>query len=105
MANEAMDTIRKSIEGGLNVKQRWTLKGNRKLLLMRKRNLEPMQQLIMDTWLKSFLELRNAHGLKEGFYSVWDAKDERDMPRTASRHGRRELKRTRPACGTRRSLP
>lgn len=78
MANEAMDTIRKSIKGGLNVKQRRTLKGDRKLLLMRQHDLEPFQQLIMDTWLNSFPALKSAHGLKEGFYGVWDAKDEKE---------------------------
>lgn len=78
MANEAMDTIRKSIKGALNIKQRRALKGDRKLLLMRQHDLQPMHQLVIETWMNSFPELHTAYQLKEGFYGIWDARDEKE---------------------------
>lgn len=83
MANEAMDTIRKSIKGSLNIKQRRALKGDRKPAAdARKHDPQPMHQLVIETWMNSFPELHTAYQLKEGFYGIWDARDEKEAKRT-----------------------
>jgi len=78
MANEAMETIRKGLKSSLTAPQRKTLKGDRKLLLMRRHDLKPWQQLTMETWLNAFPDLSIAYNLKEGFYDVWEAKCDRE---------------------------
>lgn len=78
MANDAMEVIRKGLKADLNVAQRKTLKGDRKLLLMREHDLRPWQHLTMETWLNAFPELNVAYQLKEGFFGIWNATDEKD---------------------------
>jgi phage regulator Rha-like protein len=78
MANEAMEVIRKGLKSGLNVAQRKTLKGDRKLLLMREHDLQPWQHLTMETWLNAFPELNAAYQLKEGFFGIWKSSDEKE---------------------------
>ena len=76
MANEAMETLRKSLKKDLTVHHRRQLKGDRKMMLMRKRDLNPMQQMIIETWLDHYPELGLAYQLKEEFFDIWLAQTE-----------------------------
>lgn len=78
LANETLETIRKGLKTGLSDRQRKTLKGDRKLLLMREHDLKPMARLTMETWLNAFPELAIAYRLKESFYGIYDASCEKD---------------------------
>lgn len=72
MANECLETARKSFRKGLSAKRRRTLLNDRFLLLKRRENLKPMQELILQTWTKEFPMLGEAYAAKEGFYQVYD---------------------------------
>ena len=76
MANEAMETLRKSLKKDLTVHHRRQLKGDRKMMLMRQRDLNPMQQMIIETWLDHYPELGLACQLKEEFFDIWLAQTE-----------------------------
>ena len=78
MANEVVETVRKGLKAGLTPEQRRTLKGDRKLLLLRAVDLKPWQHLVMQTWTNKFPELASAYTIKERFYGIWDAVDEPD---------------------------
>lgn len=78
MANETLEVIRRSLKAELTAKQRKTLLGDRKLLLMREHDLKPLQHVTMETWLNAFPELGMAYRLKEGFYGIYDATCEKD---------------------------
>lgn len=71
MANESMEKIRKGIKAGLTQTKRRALKGDRKLMLMRRRDLNPMQELVIQTWLDQFPDLGAAYKLKESFMDIW----------------------------------
>jgi transposase len=73
-ANDAMDQIRKRIKRGLTAPQKRTLKGDRKLMLMRRRDLDVWAHLKIKTWFDQFPELGTAYNLKEGFYNIWNSK-------------------------------
>ncbi|CAM5392537.1 hypothetical protein SSTU70S_00877 [Stutzerimonas stutzeri] len=45
-------------------------------MLMRRRDLNPMQELIIHTWLDQFPELGMAYKLKEAFFDIWEATTE-----------------------------
>lgn len=76
MANEAMETLRKGLKKELTQHQRRQLKGDRKMMLMRRRDLNPMQELVIHTWLDQFPELGTAYKLKEAFFDIWESSTE-----------------------------
>ncbi len=76
MANEAMETLRKGLKKDLTQHQRRQLKGDRKMMLMRRRDLNPMQEVIIHTWLDQFPELGLAYRLKEAFFDIWESTTE-----------------------------
>lgn len=78
MASDALEKIRKSVRGELTDRQRRQLMHDRFLLLKRKKNLEPKDMIIMDSWLGFFPLLREAYELKEEIYEIWDLKDRKD---------------------------
>ena len=78
MANEAMEKIRKGIKAGLSQHRRRALKGDRKLMLMREHDLNPMNRMVVDTWLNQFPELGAAYRLKEEFLNIWNLENESD---------------------------
>lgn len=73
MANDALEKIRKSLHQGLSSTDRRILKGDRKILLKRKRDLSPQEELIASGWLNNFGELYTAYELKEQFFDIWDS--------------------------------
>lgn len=76
-ANDAMDQIRKRIKRGLTVPQKRVLKGDRKLMLLRRHDLDAMGKLKIQTWFDQFPDLGAAYRLKETFYGIWKCKSRR----------------------------
>lgn len=76
MGNECLEVLRKGIKKDLTQHQRRQLKGDRKLLLMRRRDLNPMNELVIHTWLDQFPELGMAYKLKEAFFDIWESATE-----------------------------
>ncbi|MGH8506920.1 MAG: ISL3 family transposase, partial [Stenotrophobium sp.] len=72
MANEVLERMRKRLRKTLPDRQRLKLKDERHLLLKRQHTLSPEALLRLQVWLKHFPQLGQAHGLKEGFFSIWD---------------------------------
>lgn len=64
MANDALEKVRKGLEG------------DRKLMLMRERDINKRRCLLMETWINAFLELLAAYRAKEAFYDIWETTDQ-----------------------------
>jgi len=77
MASQGLDTVRKKAGHDLHVKGRRQLMRSRFLLLRRNRDLQAMQRLDLDGWLKNIPLLQQAYTAKERFYDIWDAPDKR----------------------------
>lgn len=78
MANEALEQVRKGIKKGLPEKDRRILKNDRKLMLMRRRDLTPAQELIVLEWFDRIPQLGAAYEAKEAFYKLYEARDIKD---------------------------
>lgn len=78
MGNEALERYRRSLKASLPPKVNLGLKHDRKLLLMRQRDLDDRCHLLVSGWLRSFPLLGEAYRLKEAYYDIYDAetKDE-----------------------------
>ena len=75
MANQALDAVRKATRASLTDKERKALMHDRFILLKRKSDLKPRENLILESWLLNFENLAAAYELKELFYGIWDCKD------------------------------
>ncbi|MBG6220785.1 transposase [Janthinobacterium sp. CAN_S1] len=75
MANEAMEVVRKSIKKDLSDYHRKLLKNDRKLMLMRERDLTPATRLVIAEWFDKIPALGAAYASKERFFKLYDAKD------------------------------
>ena len=73
MANAALDQMRKSVGAAMTTRQRRTLMKDRKLLLMRPKDLRPEAALMLSGWLRNLPELEAAYNAKEAFYAFYDA--------------------------------
>jgi transposase len=73
MANNALDTVRKSLRAELEPKQRRYLKNDRFILLKRRKELSDQEELIMSGWLNNYPQLALAYTAKEAFYEIYDA--------------------------------
>lgn len=73
MANAALDQVRKSVGGAMSARQRRTLMKDRKLLLMRPKDLKPEAALMLSGWLRNLPDLEAAYNAKETFYALYDA--------------------------------
>lgn len=71
MADEAMESARKTIRAGLTEKQRRGLMRDRFVLLKRRNELNMEEYLTFSTWTKNFPELACAYELKETFFDIW----------------------------------
>lgn len=91
MGNEAMEKVRKSIKKSLSDKERRMLKNDRKLMLMRERDLTPLNKLVIAEWFDKVPALGAAYATKEGFFKLYDAPDLK-----AATHAYDEWKRTLP---------
>lgn len=54
------------------------LKNDRFLMLKRRKDLTPMEQIILDSWTLNFPLLKQAYELKEAFYEIWEANDAKE---------------------------
>lgn len=72
LANHCLDTVRKSLREGMDLKQRRKLMHDRHLILRRRKNLEPMDFMMMQAWTDSIPALFSAYQAKEDFYDIWD---------------------------------
>lgn len=75
MANETMEVVRKTIKSGLTDKERRILKHDRKLMLMRERDLTPLNKLVIGEWFDKIPALGAAYTSKERFFKLYDASD------------------------------
>lgn len=78
MANTALETVRKSIRKNVSSKERRALMHDRYILLKRNHDLDEMGKILLQVWLDSYPELKEAYHLKESFYGIWDAQDSDD---------------------------
>lgn len=75
MANAALDQVRKSLGANMTARQRRTLMKDRKLLLMRPKDLKPEAALMLSGWLRNLPELEAAYNAKEAFYAVYETEN------------------------------
>ncbi len=87
MANQALDSVRKSLKANMTAKERRTLMRERYILLKRKHDLNERDSFLLDTWLSNLPELKEAYELKEEFYWIWDT-DDLDQGRERYRYWR-----------------
>ena len=78
LANDVVETVRKSIRATLTPAQQKRLKQNRKILLKRERDLTPHQRLVLESWTGFVPVLSELHRLKEEFFRIYDAGCEQD---------------------------
>lgn len=78
MANHCLDTVRKSLREGMDLKQRRKLMHDRHLLLRRRKNLEPMDFMLMQTWTDAIPALFDAYQAKEDFFDIYDTATSRE---------------------------
>jgi transposase len=70
-ANVALELVRKATHKSLTDYQRKQLKHDRKIMLMRRSELEAKEQFILQTWLLNFDDLGKAYMLKEAFFDLY----------------------------------
>ncbi|GEO26204.1 ISL3 family transposase [Alicyclobacillus acidoterrestris] len=75
MANNALETVRKSLRKHATAKERKALMHDRKILLKRNKDLDMQGQILLGAWLGMYPDLKEAYDLKEAFYEIWDARD------------------------------
>lgn len=73
MANEAMESVRKSLRADLSPQQRRGLMHDRFVLLRRERELNDQQRFNLDGWAKNYPLLGEGYRLKEEFFKIYDA--------------------------------
>lgn len=75
MANSALDGVRKALKAKMTAKERRTLMRERFILLKRKHDLNERELFLLETWLGSMPDLKEAYELKEEFYWIYDTDD------------------------------
>jgi len=74
MANDALNTLRKSFKNRLGKKKNKSLKQERYLLLKREHDLKPLPDIAFrDAWFNEIPELKVAYDLKESLFKIYDA--------------------------------
>ena len=71
MANQCLESVRKSVREGLTPNQRRQLMHDRFILLKRRGNLNEQESIILDLWSNAFPLLREAYDLKESLYELY----------------------------------
>lgn len=72
MANQSIETVRKQLRADLPTKARRGLMHDRFILLKRKNELSPMEQITLESWTKNHESLGVAYDLKESFFDIWE---------------------------------
>lgn len=78
MANEAMESVRKSLRADLSPKQRRGLMHDRFVLLRRERELNDQERFNLDGWAKNYPLLGEAYRLKEEFFNIYQHQERDD---------------------------
>lgn len=73
MANNALESVRKSLRESLTAKERRLLMHDRFILLKRERDLNEEEILLLSGWTLNYPLLGEAYQLKESFYGIYDA--------------------------------
>lgn len=71
-ANKALDTVRKKTAKALEDEHRIRLKHERKILLLRRDDLDDDQRKVLNKWLGQFSDLGQAYLLKEAFFDLYN---------------------------------
>lgn len=71
LANDAMESIRKSLRSDLSAKQRRGLMHDRFVLLKRNRELDDQERFNLDGWMQNYPILGEAYKLKESFFEIY----------------------------------
>ena len=75
MANETLEKVRKSFREDLEVGERRTLLHERRLMLMRRRDLTLLNQQTVKAWFERYPMLGAAYETKELFFELYEAED------------------------------
>lgn len=75
MANEALELVRRSFRKDMEVGERRALLHERRLMLMRRRDLTLLNQQTIKAWFERFPLLGAAYEAKERFFELYDAQD------------------------------
>jgi len=78
LANEIVESVRKSLRASLTPVQANQLKQDRKILLKRERDLTAQQRMILESWTGFVPMLSGLYQLKEEFFRIYDASCEQD---------------------------
>lgn len=78
LANEVVETVRKSLRSTLSPTQAKQLKQDRKILLKREKDLTEQQRFILESWTGFLPILRSLFSAKEEFFRIYDAGSEQD---------------------------
>lgn len=71
LANECLETVRKTLRAELSDAARRGLMHDRYILLHRYNDLDESKRLILEAWTESFPKLKSAYWLKESFFNIW----------------------------------
>jgi transposase len=83
MANDALDRVRKSIRKDLDTATRIKLKDDRKVLFLRRHDLDADGQAKLMRWTAQFPRLAAAYALKEAFCDIYSYPDKASGQRAA----------------------
>jgi transposase len=78
MANQALETVRKSLRSKLTDRQRRTLVHDRFIILKRRRDLKMDEIIKLESWINNYPSLGTAYKLKEDFYGIWDSNNRQE---------------------------
>lgn len=81
MANQAVETIRKSLRASLKPNQRRGLMHDRFILLKRRHDLDDAGYLKLSGWTENYPVLGAAYDAKEAFYAIWDQPNRKQAER------------------------
>lgn len=81
MANECLNTVRKSIRNELSIKARRSLMHDRFILLKRRHGLTMKDQLTLESWTLNYPLLGLSYQLKEDFFDIWNNDDRQEAER------------------------
>jgi transposase len=78
MANNALESVRKSLRKSLTAKERRLLMHDRFILLKREHDLNEQEILLLSGWTLNYPLLAQAYRLKEDFYKIYDAQSKHE---------------------------
>jgi len=74
MANHALDSIRKGLRDGMDLKERRKLLRSRHLILRRRKDLSDKDYAAMEEWTNAIPALFAAYQAKEDFFDIYECK-------------------------------